>query len=177
VRLFFAAFPSPEIRARIASASVALGLPEEARLVPPDNYHMTIAFVGEVSREVAVALRLIGAAVRCRPFEVCFDVYEHWQKPEIVAAVASERPAGLLELHRALHAEIGRHGRRPDPVAFQAHVTLARKVTQAPVLKSISKFSWTARDFQLVRSARSAEGSTYTVVDSWSLLDNTARAP
>jgi 2'-5' RNA ligase len=138
---------------------------------------MTIAFVGEVSREVATALRVIGAAVRCRPFEVCFDAYEYWQKPEVVVAVASARTPILFELHRTLHAEVGRLGLPADPLAFRAHITLARKVTQAPVLKSISKFSWTARDFQLVRSARSAEGSTYTVVDSWSLLDNTARAP
>jgi RNA 2',3'-cyclic 3'-phosphodiesterase len=176
VRLFFAAFPSPEIRERIASVTAAIGLPKEARLVPPDNYHMTIAFIGEVSRELAVALRVIGAAVRCRPFEVCFDGYECWQKPEVVVAVASEPPAVLLELHRALHADFGRLGLPADPVAFRAHVTLARKVAQAPVPKPMSKFSWTVRDLQLVRSARSAEGSIYTVVDSWPLLDNAARA-
>jgi 2'-5' RNA ligase len=177
VRLFFAAFPTPQIRRRIASAAVAIGLPKEARLVLPDNYHMTVAFVGDVSREQAVALRAIGAAVRCPPFEVCFDTCESWQKPEIVVAVANEPHAVLLELHRALHAEIGRLGLRANPVAFRAHITLARKVTQAPVLKPMSKFSWTVRVLQLVRSARSTEGSIYTVVDSWPLLDNAGRAP
>ncbi|MGA2399352.1 MAG: RNA 2',3'-cyclic phosphodiesterase [Steroidobacteraceae bacterium] len=177
MRLFFAAFPSQEMRRQIASATVALGLPKEARLVPPENYHMTVAFVGEVSRELAVALRAIGAAVRCPPFEVCFDACERWQKLEIVATVASEPPAALLELHRALHAEIDRLGLPADPVAFRAHVTLARKVTQVSVLKSMSKFSWTVQNFQLVRSARSAEGSIYTVVDSWPLLDGAGRAP
>jgi len=176
VRLFFAAFPGTEICRRIVSASVAIGLPKEARLVPPDNYHMTIAFVGEASREVAVALRMIGAAVRCRPFEVCFDAFEYWQRPEVVVAVASVRPPILLELHRALHAEIGRLGLHADPVAFRAHITLARKVTQPSVFKSMSKISWRVRDFQLVRSARSAQGSVYTVVDGWSLLDNAGRA-
>jgi 2'-5' RNA ligase len=176
VRLFFAAFPGPEIRRLIASITAAIGT-KEARLVPPENYHMTFAFVGEVSRELAVALRVIGAAVRCPPFEVCFDAYECWQKPEVVVAVASECPAAVLELHRALHTEIGRLGLPADPLAFRAHITLARKVTQASVLKPMSKFSWTVRDFQLVRSARSAEGSSYTVVDSWPLLDNARSAP
>jgi RNA 2',3'-cyclic 3'-phosphodiesterase len=176
VRLFFAAFPTSETRRRIASATAALRLPKEARLVPAENYHMTIAFVGEVAREQAVALRAIGAAVRCPPFEVCFDAYEHWQKPEVIVAVASECPAVLLELHRALRAGFD-HLRLPaDRVAFRAHVTLARKITQAPVLKAMSKFSWTVRQFQLLRSARSAEGSVYTVVDSWPLLDNAAPA-
>lgn len=177
MRLFFAAFPIQETRRRIASAAVEIGLPKAARLVPLENYHMTLAFVGEVSRELAVALRAIGAAVRCPPFQVCFDACERWQKPEIVVAVASEPPAALLQLHGALQAKIGRLGVPADPAAFRAHITLARKVTQASVLEPMSKFLWTVRDFQLVRSARSAEGSVYTVVDSWPLLDNAHRAP
>jgi RNA 2',3'-cyclic 3'-phosphodiesterase len=172
VRLFFAAFPPAEIRRQIASAATAIGLSKDARLVAPANYHMTVAFVGEVSREAAVAVRMIGAAVRCPSFEVCFDAYEYWQKPAIVVAVAGVQPSVLLELHRSLRAEMDRLGRPADPLAFRAHVTLARKVTQVPVLKSMSGFSWVSSDLQLVHSARSAEGSTYTVVDSWPLLDS-----
>lgn len=175
MRLFFAAFPAADIRLRIASATAGIGLPQDARLVAAQNYHMTIAFVGEASRGQAAALRAIGAALRCPPFEVCFNTHEYWQKPEVLVAVASECPAALLELHRALRVELERLG-LPDDPAFRAHVTLARKVTQPPVLKAMSQFSWTVRDFQLARSARSAEGSVYTVVDSWPLLDNAGRA-
>ena len=170
MRLFFAAFPTAEIRRRIASAAAAIGLSEEARLVPPDNYHMTVAFVGEVSTDVAVALREIGAAVRCPPFEVCFDAFERWWKPEIVVAVASKPPSVLLELHRALHAEMDRVGLPADPVAFRAHVTLARKVAQAPVLQAMSAITWRATGVSLVRSETGGVESAYTVLDTWPLL-------
>jgi 2'-5' RNA ligase len=175
VRLFFAAFPTPEIRLQLASAAAALGVCREARLVPAENYHMTIAFAGEVSKEQAAALRAAGAAVRCPTFEVTFDAYEYWHKPEVAVAVASECPATLLELHHALRAPLDRLGLPADPSTFRAHVTLARKVTQAPVLKAMSTMSLTVRGFDLVRSARLAEGSVYTVVDSWPLLDNAGR--
>jgi RNA 2',3'-cyclic 3'-phosphodiesterase len=175
LRLFFAAFPTPEIRLGLASAAAALGVCSEARLVPAENYHMTIGFAGEVSREQAAALRAAGAAVRCPTFEVTFDTYEYWQKPEVAVAVASDCPEALLELHHALRAHFDRQGLPADPIAFRAHVTLARKVAQPPVLKAMSRFSLTVRDFALVRSARSAEGSVYTVVDSWPLLDNAVR--
>jgi len=174
-RLFFAAFPTPEIRLALASAAAGLDLCSEARLVPAENYHMTIAFAGEVSREQAAALRAAGAAVRCPSFEVTFDAYEYWRKSEVAVALASDCPAALLELHHALRAHVDRLGLRADPSAFRAHVTLARKVTQAPVVKPMSRLSLAVRDFQLVRSARSAEGSVYTVVDSWPLLDNAGR--
>jgi RNA 2',3'-cyclic 3'-phosphodiesterase len=175
VRLFFAAFPTPEIRLGLASAAAALGLCREARLVPVENYHMTIAFAGEVSREQAAALRAAGAAVRCPSFEVTFDAYEYWQKPEVAVAVASDCPAALLELHHALHAHFDRLGLPADSSAFRAHVTLARKVTQAPVAKAMSRLSLAVRDFELIHSGRSAEGSIYTVVDRWPLLDNAGR--
>ncbi len=164
----------PEIRLGFAAAAT-FGVCSEARLVPTENYHMTLAFAGEVSREQAAALRAVGAAVRCPSFEVTFDAYEYWQEPEVAVAVASNCPAALLELHHALRAPFDRLGLRADPRAFRVHVTLARKVTQAPVVKAMSRLSWTVRDFELVRSGRSAEGSVYTVVDSWPLLDNAVR--
>jgi 2'-5' RNA ligase len=177
--LFFAAFPSLQVRERIESAAAALSLPANARRVSAENYHMTIAFAGEVSREQAAALRaharVIGAALRHPPFEVRFDTYEYWQNSGVVVAAARECPQDLLELHRAVRAGFDDLELPTDPAGFRAHVTLARNITQAPVLKAMSELPWTIRDFQLVRSARSAEGSVYTVVDSWPLLDNAGR--
>jgi 2'-5' RNA ligase len=116
-------------------------------------------------------------ALRCPPFEVSFDAYEYWQRPEVAVAVASECPEALLELHYALRGSLDRLGVPADPAAFRPHVTLARKVTQAPVGKAMSRLTLTIRDFALVRSAKSAQGSVYTVVDSWPLLDNAGRVP
>src|ERR1700733_4660284 len=176
MRLFFAVIPTPEIRAGLASAAAALGVCREARLVRVENYHMTIAFAGKVSREQASALRAAGAAVRCPSFEVTLDAYEYWQKPEVAVAVARDCPAALLELHHALRAHFDRLGLPADSSVFRAHVTLARKVAQPPVVKAMSRLSLAVRHFELVRSGRSAEGSVYTVVDSWPLLDNAGAA-
>ena len=175
MRLFFAACPTPEIRLGLASAAAALGVCRQARLVPAENYHLTIAFAGEASREQGAALRAVGAAVRCPSFEVIFDACEYWQKSEVAVAVANDCPVALLELHHALRAHFEGLGLRADPTAFRPHVTLARKVAQAPVVKAMSRLSLAVRDFELVHSGRSAEGSVYTVVDSWPLLDNARR--
>ena len=176
MRLFFAAFPGPEGRLYLEAASLAPGLSADARLVPAENYHLTLAFAGDVSNAQAAALRLAGAAVRSAAFEVRLDVYEYWPKSGVVVAAASEPPAALIELRRLLCIELDRLGVPADPHAFRPHVTLARKVAQAPVLKAMSEISWNVSTFQLVHSSRSAEGSVYTVVDSWPLLDKDARA-
>ena len=161
----------------IESAAATLSLPKFSRRVPSENYHMTIAFAGEVSREQATALRAIGAAVRHPSFEIRFDAYEYWQKSAVVVVASRDCPRALLQLHHAVRVGCDNLDLPIESSGFRAHVTLARNITQAPVLKAMSALSWIVRDFQLVRSARSAEGSVYTVVDSWPLLDNVAPIP
>jgi len=54
---------------------------------------------------------------------------------------------------------------------LRPHVTLARKVTQAPVPQAMSPIDWRVRSFSLARSDTSGARSVYTVVDTWPLLD------
>jgi RNA 2',3'-cyclic 3'-phosphodiesterase len=139
--------------------------------VRPENHHMTLAFIGEVTNEQAAASRAAAGAVRAAPFEVHFDAIEHWPNAEVLVAAASDPPAALLRLHRSLRGISEQLALPADSRPFRPHVTLARKVAQAPVLKAMSEFSWRVHSFQLVRSSRSSDGSVYTVVDTWPLLD------
>jgi RNA 2',3'-cyclic 3'-phosphodiesterase len=175
VRLFFAVFPDSDARRRLAAAAQALVLDTESRRVPSENYHLTLAFIGEVSASLA-ALEAVGAAQRTPAFTVRFDGYEYWPTPAVVVARASSCPAPLEDLRRGLCADLAQCGVRLDDRPFQPHVTIARKVTQAPVLQAMSEIAWTAHAFQLARSDRSRAGAVYTVVDSWSLLDKEANA-
>jgi 2'-5' RNA ligase len=174
MRLFFAAFPDGETRRRIASAAGALALGAGARRLPSENYHMTLAFVGEVSKTQAAALRIVGA-LEVPAFTVRFDTYEHWLKSEVIVMAASECPPALHDLQCKLHAELARQGFALDPRPFHPHVTIARKVAQAPVQQAMSGFLWTITGFELVRSDRSNVGSVYTVLDHWSILDKPVR--
>jgi RNA 2',3'-cyclic 3'-phosphodiesterase len=172
VRLFFAAFPDDKTRRLIASAAAEL-VPWGARLVPCENYHITLAFVGQVSNAQAAALRSIGP-LEVPAFTVRFDTYEHWLRSEAVVLATSECPTALHDLQCKLRGELARHNLAPDSRPFHPHVTIARKVVQAPVQQAMSGFLWTVTAFQLVRSVRSNAGSTYTVLDRWSLLDKAA---
>jgi 2'-5' RNA ligase len=170
VRLFFAAFPDGGTRSLIASAATALALADGARRIPGENYHVTLAFVGEVSNTQAASLRTMGP-VRVPAFTVRFDTYEHWLRSEVVVIAASEYPPALHELQCKLRGELARRDIAPDPRPFHPHVTIARRVVQAPVRQAMSGFLWTITAFQLVRSARSSAGAVYTVLERWPLLD------
>jgi 2'-5' RNA ligase len=118
----------------------------------------------------------VGAAQQERAFSVTFDAYKYWPKPGVIVAAARLVPAELHRLWRQLHHDLAGHACLLEPEQLCPHVTLARKVSQPPVLQAMSAFDWRVRDFCLMRSDTSGIQSAYTVVDTWSLLDNREKA-
>jgi 2'-5' RNA ligase len=116
-------------------------------------------------------LRQIGRDLCARSCLLRFDAYEYWPKPEVAVASARDIPEPLQALWASLHARLADSGFVLQPKRLRPHVTLARKVAQAPVPATMSPFEWTANEFHLVRSTTGAEHSVYTVVDTWPLLD------
>jgi 2'-5' RNA ligase len=146
-----------------------------ARFVPRENYHATLAFVGEVAESQIGVLQWIGAARRARDCTIEFSQLD-WRETCVVAAAASDIPPELVALwsglQRELEGQVKPRG-TPPRAPLRLHVTLARKVLQAPVLTAMSPFSWHARSFSLLRSDTSGAPSVYTVVDTWPLLYET----
>jgi RNA 2',3'-cyclic 3'-phosphodiesterase len=166
LRLFFALWPDADVARRLTQMAGQLKIEGPSRRVDPKNYHMTLAFVGDVPTTELAVLQQIGRSLRAPRFTFECDSIEFWRKAQVVVAAAQAAPPGLLDLWKKLHDAIGL-----PPQRLRAHVTLARKVTQAPVLQAMSPVAWRATNFSLIRSDTGGVESAYTVVDTWSLLD------
>jgi RNA 2',3'-cyclic 3'-phosphodiesterase len=173
VRLFFALWPDAATRARIAESAAALRFDAGTRRMLPENFHVTLAFIGETASARLAAVCEVARRVRAFSGTLCFDAFEYWRGPRVVAAVArgvdavaQEGMAGIVDLGVQLRRDLSLESEPPRP-----HVTLARKVMQAPVPQAMSPFEWQARSFSLVCSDTGGKGSVYTVVDTWPLLD------
>ncbi len=165
MRLFFALWPDGETVRQIEAARRSLTIEGGGRLVSAHNLHLTLAFVGEISDAQLAPLRRIGGAVRAPRFVLICDHIEYWPQPRAIVAAVRNAPAELFDLSARLRRAIGL---RQEPL--QAHVTLARKVAQAPVLPAMSPIAWRATHFSLIRSQTGGVESSYTVVDTWSIL-------
>jgi RNA 2',3'-cyclic 3'-phosphodiesterase len=174
MRLFFALLPDSQVRHTITTAAHALELGAASALVPPENYHVTLAFVGEVPASQIPALLNIGAAQRSAKFAIRFDAYEYWPTPKVVVVAARECPQSLEGLWQRLQTDLARHDLAPEHQHLRPHVTLARKVSQAPVLQAMSAIGWSAQAFSLMHSNTAGARPIYTVVDTWPLLDEAA---
>jgi 2'-5' RNA ligase len=168
MRLFFALWSDDDVTRQLSEIARQLNLESGSRRVDPQNYHVTLAFVGEVPAAKLAVLQQIGRSLRVPRFTFNCDSIEYWQSSQVVVAAVRAAPPGLFELGGKLNEAL-ELPREP----LRAHVTLARKVTQAPVLQAMSPVVWQATDFSLNRSDTGGAGSAYTVLDTWSLLDET----
>lgn len=179
MRMFFALWPDDDTRARMAIAAAALRLDGDARFTPRENYHLTLAFVGAVAKPQLAVLQLIGRAQLGAACTIRFDAYDYWPEPRVVVALAREPPPALTLLWARLRQHLTLQQAVLSPLrlhsSLRAHITLARKVLQAPVLQAMSPICWNARSFSLVRSDPRGAHSAYTVVDTWPLLDGSPK--
>ena len=142
--------------------------------MPADQYHMTVVFLGEVRESEVPVVRELGGTQQAGTISLRFDRWTYWKKSRVVAAATSEVPQALAKLRSGLAAALAAGGIAFDDKPLRPHITIARKVTQAPVSQAFSEIVWTARTFSLVASAGGSAGSVYTVIDSWPLLDTAA---
>jgi 2'-5' RNA ligase len=102
------------------------GLPG-ARWIDPENYHLTLRFIGDVDAMVAREVASMLEQVKRRAFEMQFEGLSSFggRKPRaVVAAAAPAQP--LLELQAEHERLMQRVGLEPEGRKYIPHVTLAR---------------------------------------------------
>lgn len=121
-------FTGLEVPSEIVRELSALrgGLPG-ARWVEPENYHVTLRFIGDVDDAVAREVGSVLAQVRRSPFEICLDGLHSFggrKARAVVALVPTVRP--LMELQAEHERMMQRIGLEPEGRKYIPHVTLAR---------------------------------------------------
>jgi RNA 2',3'-cyclic 3'-phosphodiesterase len=102
------------------------GLPG-ARWIDPENYHVTLRFIGDVDDVLAHEVASLLGMVRRTPFELRFDGLSSFGGRHPRALVATFAPTqALLELQAEHERVMRRVGLDPEGRKFTPHVTLAR---------------------------------------------------
>jgi len=183
LRLFFAVQPGAAQQEILVERVAPLVKRLEAQRIAAENLHATLCFIGAVPEEKLALLELAASSVRAGLATLCFDALEYWVKPQVLCATVSDDSlsAPLRDLAEKLGVAAREAGFAPDIKPFRAHLTLARKVRAAHAalcewpMALAPQMSVHCDRFVLMRSDRSASGSTYSVVRSWPLYENAAR--
>jgi 2'-5' RNA ligase len=169
LRLFFALWPDPALRRRLAAHAALWRFAPPARASRAEQLHLTLLFMDGVAPDALDALCAIGAAVAARTprFALALDAARVWPGGGIAHLAPREPAAPLLALHAALRDAVSAAALPCDRRAFSAHVTLARRASAAAAPSAFAPLPWAATRLSLVQS-RLGEGR-YQLLASWAL--------
>lgn len=168
-RLFFALWPEPQQQHAWADLAESLVPADSGRLLPAQNLHITLLYLGEVGSETRLMLEQKADAIHAKPFELKFERFGHWRKPQVVWWGPKQTPEPLQKLVQSLRQAAQVCGIEVEQRPYQAHLTLARKVRHAPGRISAEPYEWQVDEFSLVRSTLLPEGAHYEVICRWPL--------
>ncbi len=125
MRLFVALDLPWDLRQRLSA--LAGGLPG-ARWVPPENYHLTLRFIGEVPAYQAEEVDLALASLRGRGFTLALAGIGTFAKAGRATSlwVGVPRNPELDHLQAKIETALQRAGLEPERRRFVPHVSLAR---------------------------------------------------
>ncbi|HET9018678.1 MAG TPA: RNA 2',3'-cyclic phosphodiesterase [Acetobacteraceae bacterium] len=134
MRLFVALDLPWELRQRVAMLAGA-GIPG-ARWVPPENYHLTLRFIGEMPGYRAEEIDQALAGLKARSFTLTLAGVGTFHKGgrSVSLWVGAERNPPLDLLQSKIETALQRCGLEPERRRFSPHITLAR-LDNAPEAK------------------------------------------
>lgn len=166
-RLFYALWPDNACRDALQSVQQEAGL--DGRMVPRDNLHLTLAFLG--SQEPSRLAALAGALdlVPREGFSIVLNRPGWFAKPRVAWLGSDNVPQELPRLQSDLAGRLTAMNIEFDAGRiFRPHVTLARDVSGPPAILCAAVL-WQAREIALVESMSIPGGVRYAVLSSATL--------
>lgn len=173
MRVFFAIGPDPETALQIADWRDRQ-FSHPARPVPVANFHLTLAFAGELPAESVEALcQATEQWLAGRPpagASLTLDQTGYWPGPGIYWLGPSRWPPSLDSLAGKLRRLVVSAGARRERKRFQPHITLFRRCQSAPPMPARAPdFSLVYRHFALYESRQLRDGVAYDALAEWPL--------
>lgn len=149
-----------------------------ARWTRPDQFHLTLRFLGRVPADAVAALKQAVGAI-CRnapPLSLCAQgvgFFPGARSPRVVWAGISDREGRLVDLQQRIETAVGPFSPEPGGNHFAGHVTLGRLKNPRPsnvrsLVAGANRFAahefgrWLAAEVEIIRSELSPSGSRHT---------------
>jgi RNA 2',3'-cyclic 3'-phosphodiesterase len=151
VRLFVSLRPPPDVLDALARTV------SDLRTTRPDQWHVTLAFLGEVADPQPLVPALDLAAAATAPLELRLRGGGFFRGPGVLYAGLAGDVDGLRRLAGRVQGAVRQAGVDLEERPYRPHLTVARRLRRDPgVLEGHESRSWTATELELVRSRLAA---------------------
>lgn len=170
-RLFFALCPAEKTRQSIIEICSQFPTQKNARVLSPQDFHLTLHFIGQVTDETRHSMHLAAEEIKSEKFFMDLNCYGYFSKAKVSWMGCKKPSTALLKLHKELGNKLGEYGYTSEISAYTPHVSLMRKCAKSDamtLLKNPPLFSipWLVDEFVLVES----RGGNYRVIERYPLL-------
>lgn len=166
-RLFLAAWPNAEVRARLAQLAEQCAACGQGRAIPQENLHLTLAFLGDQPEARIAEVIALAETLQPAPVQMLLDRFGHFSGPQILWVGPSITPVPLQAFQSLLARRLSERGLPVDPRPYRPHVSLLRNVSELIDLPVVEPLEWTLDRWALLESPRTAGGAHYQVLAEW----------
>jgi 2'-5' RNA ligase len=171
MRLFISLDLPETVRKELAYAAESLGRQaESARVVPEENFHLTLVFIGETKRidEVRELMREVYVTCCAEPFNIIISgigSFRQGRERHYIWWVGVDAPPELYQLVTALSDALKNEGFAIEKRSYRPHITLARSVhASRPIELAIPPLEVRADHISLMHSERVDNHMVYTEI-------------
>ena len=168
-RLFFALWPSDNVRHSIVEIYSQLPKQIKGPVIQPQNLHITLHFPGSVTEENKDCMHIAAQAVRSASFECNLDYVGYFSRAKIFWMGYQHQSVELVQLHRDLGESLAHCGYQSEPRQYKPHVTLMRKCLDPLDANKDFIIPWYVDEFVLVESVSRSDGVHYQVIEKYPL--------
>ena len=176
-RLFFALWPTDQVRHSIVETFSQLPLNDKGHIMQPRNLHVTLHFIGSVTEDVKNCMHTAAQTIRSNSFECDLDRFGSFRRARILWMGCQNVSVELTQLHHKLAVALENCGYQSEKRVFSPHVTLMRKYlipfgnqmgNQSAEQIDFS-ITWLVNEFVLVESHSDKQGVNYQVIEKYPL--------
>ncbi|QIZ77677.1 RNA 2',3'-cyclic phosphodiesterase [Ferrimonas lipolytica] len=166
-RLFFAV-PVPRSQ-QLPLLRLQTQLEGAGRPVLASNFHITLAFLGNVCAAAQQQLLQRWQGLSLPPCQLSLNQLQLWPKAQVLALTSNECPTPLYQLAGALQRDAAKHGLHQSQHGFRPHLTLFRGAQQSPLATQHLQqpILINCNEVQLMISEQTPAGVSYQPIKRW----------
>ena len=139
--------------------------------VPVQNYHLTLAFLGDVDASQLSRIKALFAELNHSVVELTLNQVGYWPDTTTLWLGPEHTPESLLSLVASCKTIANRAGVRVDSRRYKPHLTLARKTSTPPAHPLIDPdFQIRFESLELYQSIMDRNGVRYVELESQVLV-------
>ncbi|ACA88053.1 2'-5' RNA ligase family protein [Shewanella woodyi] len=192
-RLFLGIAPTQTQNRQLSALQAGLSL--DGKSISPKNFHMTLAFLGQLDIHQQFKLQhkldILHAskALSWPRFTVTLDTLTLWRKPQILCLSGKILDPNLQYILDECHSLLQQVGIKlphhqhikatqnslPQEVNFVPHISLFRKAKQLPIMREAIALTLCPKKIHLYVSVSKPTGVEYQILQSWPFAEITGK--